>query len=110
FSYDDENRQCHISCPVTEFMYNPSGIMHGGIATFIADTAMGHLNFRLKDAPYVSLDLHTSFLRAATTGKLYATARYVKEGHKVSFMECVIKNDENEIICTTTGTFYRIEK
>lgn len=110
FSYDDENKQCTITCPVTEVMHNPASILHGGIATYIADTAMGHLNFRLKDAPYVSLDLNTSFLKAVSEGTLYATARYLKDGYKVCFMECIIKDEADDIIAKTTGTFYRYEK
>lgn len=110
FSYDKDNRQCLISCPVSEPMLNPGGILHGGIATYIADTAMGHLNTRFKDSSYVSLDLSTSFFNAISTGKLFATARYIKEGYKVSFMECVIKDENDNIICSTTGTFYRTKK
>ncbi|WP_077214861.1 PaaI family thioesterase [Bacillus dakarensis] len=110
FDYDDEAKTCTITCPVTDIMHNPSGIVHGGIFTFITDTAMGHLNFRHKDAPYVSLELKTSFYKAAATGKLIATSRYVKEGYKVSFMEAEVKNENGELLCRTSGTFYRYEK
>jgi uncharacterized protein (TIGR00369 family) len=110
FDYDEEARTCTITCPVTDIMLNPSGIVHGGIFTFIADTAMGHLNFHFKDAPYVSLELKTSFYKAAATGTLTATSRYVKEGYKVSFMEAEVKNEHGELLCRTSGTFYRYEK
>lgn len=110
FDYDEEARTCTITCPVSDIMYNPAGIVHGGIFTFIADTAMGHLNFRLKEVPYVSLELKTSFFKATTTGTLIATARYVKEGYKVSFMEAEVKNEEGELLCRTSGTFYRFDK
>ncbi len=110
FSYDDKKRMCTITCPVSELMFNPAGIVHGGILTFLADTAMGHLNFRLKDAPYVTLELKTSYLKATKAGTLIATSRYVKEGYKVSFMECEIKNENDEVICVANGTFYRFEK
>jgi uncharacterized protein (TIGR00369 family) len=110
FDYDDEARTCTITCPVTDIMYNPAGIVHGGIFTFLADTAMGHLNFRVKDAPYVSLELKTSFFKATKTGKLIATSRYKKEGYKISFMEADVRNEEGELLCTTTGTFYRYDK
>ena len=78
--------------------------------TFIADSAMGHLNFRFKDAPYVSLELKTSYFKAASSGTLYATARYIKEGYKVSFMECDVKNENGELLCNVNGTFYRFKK
>ena len=110
FDYDDEAKTCTISCPVTDITLNPAGIVHGGIFTFIADTAMGHLNARLKDASYVSLELKTSFFKATTTGKLIATARYLKEGYKVSFMEADVKNENGDLLCQTSGTFYRYNK
>ncbi len=110
FEYDDEARTCTVSCPVTDLMLNPSGIVHGGILTFLADTSMGHLNFRLKDAPYISLELKTSFFKATASGKLVATGRYIKEGHKVCFMESEVRNEKGELLCKTTGTFYRFEK
>lgn len=110
FNYDDELKTCTITCPVNDFMYNPSGIVHGGILTFLADSAMGHLNFRQKDAPYVSLELKTSFYQASVTGKLVATSRYIKEGYKVSFMEADVRNENGELLCRTSGTFYRFTK
>jgi uncharacterized protein (TIGR00369 family) len=110
FDYDDEAKTCTITCPVTDFMHNPAGIVHGGIFTFITDSAMGHLNFRHKDVPYVSLELKTSYFNAAAAGKLTATARYIKDGYKVSFMEAEVKNEEGTLLCRTSGTFYRYDK
>ncbi|WP_158591840.1 PaaI family thioesterase [Oceanobacillus halophilus] len=110
FDYNDEEKTCTIRCPITDIMLNPAGIVHGGIYTFISDTAMGHLNFRVKDTPYVTLDMNTSYFRATSTGEIVATARYSKEGHKVSFMECEVKNEQGDLLCKTTGTFYRYEK
>lgn len=110
FAYDDVKKTCTVTCPITLPMLNPSGIVHGGIYTYIADSAMGQLNFRHKDAPYVSLELKTSYFNAVSAGSLTATARYVKDGYKVVFMECDVKNEKDELMCTTTGTFYRFSK
>lgn len=110
FAYDDEKKTCTISCPVTEPMLNPAGIIHGGILTYLADTAMGHLNGRTKDVPYVTLELKTSFLKASNSGQLIATARYIRDGYNVCFMECEIVNEKGEMMSTTNGTFYRFDK
>lgn len=110
FSYDDEKRTCTIECPITESMLNPVGILHGGILTYLADSAMGHLNGRTKDAPYVTLELKTSFLKATNAGRLIATARYVRDGYKVCFMECEVKNEKDELMSVISGTFYRFDK
>jgi uncharacterized protein (TIGR00369 family) len=110
FSYDDVNKQCIIECPVTETMFNPLGTVHGGIITYLADTAIGHLNFRHKEDPYVTIELKTSYLRAVKSGKLIAKARYVQDGYNILFTECVIENEKGELISTTSGTFYRVKK
>lgn len=110
FTYDTEKKTCTITCPITEEMLNPNDILHGGILTYLADTAMGHLNGRMKDAPYVTLELKTSFFKATNAGQLTATARYVRDGYKVAFLECEVKNENDELMSVTTGTFYRFEK
>ncbi|WP_203553199.1 PaaI family thioesterase [Bacillus sp. B15-48] len=110
FDYDEDEKTCTITCPVSEIMLNPTGIVHGGIFTLLADTAMGHLNFQFKDAPYVTLELKNTFFKATSTGTLKATARYVKDGYKVSFIEAEVCNEAGELMCKTSGTFYRYEK
>ncbi|WP_216828531.1 PaaI family thioesterase [Alkalihalobacterium elongatum] len=110
FSYDDEKKECTIECPVSETMFNPFGTVHGGIYTYLADTAIGHLNFRFKEDPYVSLELKTTHMKAITSGKLIAKARYSKDGYNVVFTECDIFNEEGELVSTTSGTFYRVKK
>lgn len=111
FDYDDEARTCTVSVPISDFMYNPSGIVHGGVLAFLADTTMGHLNFRFKDnVQYVTLEMKTSYFKPAISGKLVATARYVKDGYKVCYIECDIRNEEGDLLCRTNGTFYRYDK
>lgn len=110
FDYDEEERTCTITCPITDFMLNPGGIVHGGVYTFIADTAMGHLNFHFQDATYVTLEFKTSFFKATSTGSIVATARYIKEGYKVCYMECEVRNEEGDLLCKTSATFYRYSK
>ncbi|MCU9593768.1 PaaI family thioesterase [Caldibacillus thermolactis] len=110
FEYNDEEKTCTVSAPVTDYMYNPSGIVHGGILAFIADTAMGHLNFRYKKVQYVTLELKTSYFKAVSSGKLMATARYIKDGYNVCFIECDVRNEKGDLLSRTNGTFYRYEK
>lgn len=110
YDYDDELRECIVTCPISEILLNPAGIVHGGIYTYLADTAMGHLNFRYKDVPYVTLEIKTSFYKAISSGRLIARGRYTKEGYKVSFMEAEVCSEDGELLCKASGTFYRYEK
>ncbi|MFV8828850.1 PaaI family thioesterase [Alkalihalobacterium sp. APHAB7] len=110
FSYDEQKRQCTIECPVSEAMFNPLGTVHGGVFTYLADTAIGHLHFRFKEDPYVSLELKTTHMNAVTSGKLIAKARFSKDGYNVTFAECDIYNEDGVLVSTTSGTFYRVKK
>lgn len=106
FLFHEDERTCEIRCPISPIMLNALGIVHGGIYTYIADTAMGHLALHFKKHPYVSLELKTSFLKAATQGELIATARFVKEGHRILFLECKVADNSGEILSVTSSTFY----
>lgn len=108
FEYDEENKVVRIEAPITEMMYNPIGYIHGGIITYIADTAMGHLCGAFADRPGVSLELKTQFFRSAKTGSLKAEAYFVKQGKQVQFVECTIHDDQQKLLAKTTATFYSI--
>jgi len=110
FYYYEEDRTCEIHCPISPIMLNALGTVHGGIYTYLADTAMGHLALHFKRKPYVSLELKTSFFKTANQGQLTARARFVKEGHRILFLECQVKDESGEIMCVTTSTFYRLEQ
>ncbi|WP_200759583.1 PaaI family thioesterase [Effusibacillus dendaii] len=110
FSYNDQEKTCSIECPVSEPMLNPAGIVHGGVFTLLTDSSMGHLLMHDKQASYVSLELKTSYFNAAHTGKIKATARYMRDGYRVVFLESTVVNEGGELLCKTTGTFYRAEK
>ncbi|QOY35018.1 PaaI family thioesterase [Anaerobacillus isosaccharinicus] len=108
FDYDEEHEVVRIEAPISEMMYNPIGYIHGGIITYMADTAMGHLCAAFAYRPGVSLELKTQFLRAAKTGTLKAEAFFVKKGKQVQFVECDIKDDKDQLLAKTTATFYSL--
>lgn len=106
FEYNEEREVVSIEVPISNIMYNPIGFIHGGIFTYIADTAMGHLCAAFADQPGVSLELKTQFLKTAKTGTLFAEAYFLKKGKKIQFLECVIKDEQERILTKTTATFY----
>jgi uncharacterized protein (TIGR00369 family) len=108
FEYDEEQKVVRIQAPISEMMYNPMGYIHGGIISYIADTAMGHLCAAFADRPGVSLELKTQFLRTAKTGSLHAEASFLKAGNQIQFVECTIKDDQHRLLAKVTGTFYSI--
>lgn len=109
FEYDEQNQVVRIEAPITEIMFNPIGLIHGGIITYIADTAMGHLCAAFAENPGVTLELKTQFFRSAKAGTIKAEASFVKKGNKVQFIECVIEDDNKRLLAKATATMFAIE-
>ena len=108
FEYDEQNEYVTVKAPISDLMYNAIGYIHGGIITYIADTAMGHLCAAFGDYPSVSLELKTQFFRTAKTGELITKAYFLKKGKKVQFVECTIQDDQGRLLSKVTGTFHSI--
>jgi len=108
FEYGEEKEMVTVKAPISEIMYNPVGYIHGGIITYMADTAMGHLCAAFGDQPSVSLELKTQFFRTTKTGQLIAKAYYIKKGKQVQFVECTVEDDKERLLSKVTGTFYTV--
>ncbi|WP_096188203.1 PaaI family thioesterase [Evansella halocellulosilytica] len=109
-SYFEEEEKVRIQAPVNPIMFNPVGFIHGGILTYIADTAMGHLCAAFADNPGVSLELKTQFFRSANEGTLIAEAYFLKKGKNVQFVECELSDHHNRMLGKVTATFYSLQK
>ncbi|UCZ54300.1 PaaI family thioesterase [Bacillus shivajii] len=106
--YLEEEEKVRITAPVDEVKFNPVGFLHGGIITYIADTAMGHLCAAF-GSPSVSLELKTQFFRTANDGEIIAVASFIKKGKTVQFVECDLHDDKNRHLAKVTATFYQLE-
>jgi uncharacterized protein (TIGR00369 family) len=71
--------------------YNPIGVVHGGLAATLLDSAMGCAVQSTLDAGtgYTTLDLNTTFLRPMTseTGRVVCEATVMHTGRRVATAE-----------------------
>jgi uncharacterized protein (TIGR00369 family) len=83
-----------------EWMYNPIGSVHGGIAATLLDSALGCcIHTRLDaGARYTTTDLHVRYVRAmsADTGRVLADAQVVHMGRKIATAEARLYTQEGE--------------
>ncbi len=74
-----------------EFHYNPIGVVHGGLAATLLDSAMGcAVQSKLPpDASYTTLELKVNFVRPMTreTGRVVCEAQIVHAGSRVATAE-----------------------
>jgi uncharacterized protein (TIGR00369 family) len=92
-----------------EWMYNPIGSVHGGIAATILDSCMGCAVHTTLEAGvgYTTTDLQVRYLRAMsdTTGRVLAEGRVIHRGKRTATAEgrLFAESDERLLAHGTTG-------
>jgi len=86
-----EEGEVVFACTPQEWMYNPIGSVHGGIALTLMDSAMGCAVHTTCPAGtgYTSLEVKLNFVRgiSAQTGRMLATGTVVHRGRRVATAE-----------------------
>jgi uncharacterized protein (TIGR00369 family) len=91
-----------------EWMYNPIGSVHGGVAATLLDSALGCAIHTVLAAGqrYTTTDLHVRYLRAMTaqTGRVLADATVVHAGRKLATAEgrLYAEGDPERLFATAT--------
>lgn len=92
-----------------EWMYNPIGSVHGGIAATILDSCMGCAVHTTLEAGvgYTTADLQVRYLRAMsdTTGRVLAEGRVIHRGKRTATAEgrLFVESDERLLAHASTG-------
>jgi uncharacterized protein (TIGR00369 family) len=92
-----------------EWMYNPIGSVHGGIAATILDSCMGCAVHTTLEAGvgYTTADLQVRYIRAMgeSTGRVLAEGRVIHRGRRTATAEgrLFVESDETLIAHGTTG-------
>ena len=97
-----------FGCAPDESVYNPIGMVHGGLVCTLADTVIGCAVHTTLDAGsvYTSIDLAVSYLRPVTSssGMLRATGTVTKPGRRVAFATADIHDGSGRLMATATGS------
>ncbi|MDE3065777.1 MAG: PaaI family thioesterase [Acidobacteriota bacterium] len=92
-----------------ERMVNPAGLVQGGFLAAMADSAMGASAVTAMEGRRVSVvntGMTISLLRAVRPGdRLTCTARVLRSGTLVSFVEARIVNASEEVVATANSSF-----
>ena len=88
--------------------YNPIGVVHGGYAATLLDSAMGCAVHTTLPAGvgYTSIEIKVNYLRAvhATSGPLTAIGRVVKPGRRVAFAEGEVLDAQGRTVATASSS------
>jgi uncharacterized protein (TIGR00369 family) len=105
-----------FACEPAEYHYNPIGVVHGGLAATLLDSAMGcavHSTLPV-DAGYTTIEIKVNYLRALTseTGTVRAEGKIIKVGGRVAIAEGRITDAAGALYAhgTTTCLILRPER
>lgn len=91
-----------------EFHYNPIGVVHGGLAATLCDSAMGCAIHSLlpAGAGYTTLELKINFVRPLTrdTGRVGCEGRTIHLGGRVATAEARVTDGEGRLYAHATTT------
>ncbi len=97
-----------FGCAVDESVYNPIGVVHGGLVCTLLDTVVGcAVQTTLpRGVGYTSIELKVSYLRAvhATSGPLTAVGTVVKPGRRVAFAEGEVRDAAGRVVATASSS------
>jgi uncharacterized protein (TIGR00369 family) len=92
-----------------EYHYNPFGVMHGGVAASLFDSALGcavqSLLPAARSAP--TMELHINYIRPVTisTGRIRCTGHVVHLGKRSATAEGRLVDMDGKLYAHATGTF-----
>jgi uncharacterized protein (TIGR00369 family) len=94
--------------------YNPMGIVHGGYAATLLDSACGCAVHTRLDATqaYTTLELKVAYHKAMTseTGKVRAEGRVLTFGRRVAYSEATLKDESGRLYASATSTLLIMER
>jgi uncharacterized protein (TIGR00369 family) len=96
-----------VTLPLQPLFVNSVGVVHGGIISSLADIAMCN-TFEVDDSnrqTVVTVDLKMTFIKGARGAYLTADAHLVKRGRTLSHADCLIYDDQCNLVVKATGIF-----
>ena len=109
----EEGRAVFAGTP-GEHAYNPIGMVHGGYAATLLDSACGcavHTRLSATQA-YTTLELKVAYHKPITrdTGPMRAEGRVVSFGRRAAFAEASLVDADGRLYATATSTLLVIER
>jgi uncharacterized protein (TIGR00369 family) len=103
-----EEGRVEFGCTLDESVYNPIGVVHGGLVCTLLDSVLGCAVHTTLPAGvgYTSIELKVNYLRAvhAASGPLTAVGRVVKPGRRVAFAEGEVLDAAGRTVATASSS------
>jgi acyl-CoA thioesterase len=102
--------QVVLGMDIEKFHTNFYELSHGGALMSLADTAMGAACLSC-NKKVVTLSFDMNFIKGAPLGtEIKATGRVIHNGSRTMVCETDMINEDGELLCKATGTFFVVGK
>jgi acyl-CoA thioesterase len=100
------NGTCRCTLKVEPHHFNTAGVVHGGVAYTLADTAMGAaiIPGLAAGERCLTIDITTTYFKAVKGGVLECVARIVNRGRSVVSTECSVLAD-GVVVARASGNY-----
>ena len=96
-----------FECTPDESVYNPLGVVHGGLVCTLADTVAGCAVHTTLEAGvgYTSIEITVNYLRPVTvdSGTLIATGRLTKPGRRIALAGAEVHDEAGRLLATASS-------
>ena len=105
---EEEPGRLRLRVTADPAFHNPNGVLHGGVIYTMVDYGMGGAVQRsLPPEEYcATVNITINYLASAREGTLTADVRVVKQGRNVAFTEAEVRDSQDRLIATATGTMF----
>ena len=96
-----------VECPVREEFMNGAGVVHGGVAATVADSAMGIALHRQlgRQCKIATIEMKINYLSPIKDGTMVARAHLIKTGKRVSVGRVDVFDGERNPIAVALVTY-----
>jgi acyl-CoA thioesterase len=102
--------EAKLSLPIRHELMQNHGVVHGGAIASIIDsaTAFAILTLLEPDERVTTVDLTVNYLRPATKGNLFATARVLRQGRRLIALSAEATDDDETLLATALSTYIKL--
>ena len=111
---DTRDGSCEVLLDLNPNHLNGLGLLHGGIVATLLDVACGNTAasfFDRKTHPsLVTVSLNTTYIAAAKSGRVSATAKATGGGRSIAYVNGELRDEDGVLLATATGVFKRVRR
>ena len=91
---------------VKDKLFNPHGILHGGIIYSMADTSMGGALYPMlaENELCATVEVKINYFKPVTSGSIVCDTKVIHKGKKIAVMESEISNN-GKLVAKAMGTY-----